>query len=166
TSAYLPLGGIMVSDEIRDVMNSVPAESKYMHAATYSGHPTCCAVGLRNVEIMEEERLDQKAAKMGARLHAGLGELNSLPIVGDVRGLGLLAAVGLVADREKREFFDPDLKVGERVYEELKKRGVYTRIRGDAIYFAPPLVITEEQVDKIINATRESIQTVAAQIGR
>src|SRR5207249_9807612 len=112
------------------VRRGVPAESKDMHAATYSGHPTCCAVGLRNVEIMERERLDERAARMGDRLHAGLRELYGLPIVGDVRGLGLLAAVELVADRDKREFFDPALNVGERVYQELKKRGVYTRIRG------------------------------------
>src|SRR5436305_6714244 len=65
TSAYLPLGGIMISDAIRDAINSAPADSKYMHAATYSGHPTCCAVGVRNLEIMENEKLDQRAAEMG-----------------------------------------------------------------------------------------------------
>ena len=166
TSAYLPLGGIMISDEIRQAMDSVPADSKYMHAATYSGHPTCCAVGLRNVQIMEEEKLAERAARMGARLLSGLQELNSLPIVGDVRGLGLLAAVELVADKEKREFFDPALKVGERVYDELKQRGVLTRFRGDAIFYAPPLVISEAQVDKLIAVTRDSIQTVAASLAR
>ena len=103
---------------------------------------------------------------MGARLLSGLQELNSLPIVGDVRGLGLLAAAELVADKEKREFFDPALKVGERVYEELKQRGVLTRFRGDAIFYAPPLVISEAQVDKLIAATRDSIQTVADSLAR
>jgi putrescine---pyruvate transaminase len=165
TSAYLPLGGIMLSDEIRDAINTVPAESKYMHAATYSGHPTCCAVGLRNVQIMEEEDLAERAARMGERLLSGLKQLNSLSIVGDVRGLGLLAAVELVADREKREFFDPDLKIGERVFQEMKRRGVYTRIRGDAIFFAPPLVITQDQVDRLVEATGDSIRAVAASLG-
>jgi putrescine---pyruvate transaminase len=164
TSAYLPLGGIMISDEIRETLDAVPAENKYMHAATYSGHPTCCAVGLRNLQIMEEEDLAGRAARAGNRLLAGLNELNGMSIVGDVRGLGLLAAVELVADKEKREFFDPDLKVGERVFQEMKTRGVYTRIRGDAIFFSPPLVITDEQIDTLVSVTRDSIQAVAASL--
>lgn len=166
TSAALPLGGIIVSDDIRDTINSVPSESKYMHAATYSGHPTCCAVGLRNLQILEEERLVERAARMGERLLSGLQQLWEIPIVGDVRGLGLMAAVELVADREKREFFDPALKVGDRVFAELKRRGVYTRVRGDAICFAPPLVITEDQVDRLVEATRDAIRAVAASLGR
>jgi adenosylmethionine-8-amino-7-oxononanoate aminotransferase len=166
TSAYLPLGGIMVSDEIRDTIASVPAENKYMHAATYSGHPTCCAVGLRNVEIMEQERLIDRAAKMGDRLHRNLETFWDIDIVGDIRGLGLIAAVELLADREKREAFDPALKVGEKVYQEMKSRGVYTRVRGDAVFFSPPLVITEQQVDRLTEVLRESIMAVRAGLGR
>jgi adenosylmethionine-8-amino-7-oxononanoate aminotransferase len=166
TSAALPLGGIVVSDEIRDAIDNVGPDSKYMHAATYSGHATCCAVGLRNIQILEEENLVERAAEMGARLLAGLQELSALPIVGDVRGLGLMAAVELVADREKPEFFDPSLKVGERVFEELKQRGVYTRIRGDAVLFAPPLVISEQQVDHLVEATGASLRAVTVALGR
>jgi adenosylmethionine-8-amino-7-oxononanoate aminotransferase len=166
TSAALPLGGIVVSDEIRDAINNVGPESKYMHAATYSGHATCCAVGLRNIQILEDENLVERAAELGSRLLSGLQQLSDLPIVGDVRGLGLMAAVELVADKEKPEFFDPALKVGERVFEELKKRGVYTRIRGDAIAFAPPLVISEQQLDRLVDATVDSLKVVSAALGR
>jgi adenosylmethionine-8-amino-7-oxononanoate aminotransferase len=137
-----------------------------MHAATYSGHATCCAVGVRNLQIIEEENLIENAARMGERLLRGLKPLESLPIVGEVRGLGLMAAVELMADPEKGEFFDPGLKVGERVFAELKDRGVYTRIRGDAIAFAPPLVVTEELVDRIVEATDQSIRAVASALGR
>lgn len=166
TSAYLPLGGIIVSDGIRQAIDSVPVESKYMHAATYSGHPTCCAVGLRNLQIIEDEGLIERAGRMGKRLLSGLLELNANPIVGEVRGFGLMAAVELAADKEKREFFDPGLKVGERVFAELKRRGVFTRVRGDAVLFAPPFVVTDGQVDTLIEATADSIQAVAAGLGR
>jgi adenosylmethionine-8-amino-7-oxononanoate aminotransferase len=165
TSAYLPLGGIMISDEIHNAINTAPLDSKYMHAATYSGHPTCCAVGLRNVEIMERENLVARAAKSGERLQKGIQSLADQPMVGDVRGLGLMGAIELVADVEKREFFDPARKVGERIFEELKKRGVYTRVRGDAILFAPPLVTTDEQIDRLISASRDAIQKVAIDLG-
>jgi adenosylmethionine-8-amino-7-oxononanoate aminotransferase len=166
TSAYLPLGGIVVSDDIRRTIDEVPIESKYMHAATYSGHPTCCAVGLRNLQIIEDESLIDSAERAGRRLLAGLQQLNNHPLVGEVRGFGLMAAVELVAEKEKREFFEPGLKVGERISTELKQRGVFTRVRGEAVLFAPPFVITADQIDTLIAATADSVQAVAASLGR
>jgi adenosylmethionine-8-amino-7-oxononanoate aminotransferase len=166
TSAALPLGGIIVSDEIRDTIDAAPPESKYMHAATYSGHATCCAVGLRNLQIIEDERLVERAARLGSRLLGGLRELTGHPLVGEVRGLGLMAGVELLKDRQTAEFFEPALKVGERVGAEMKRRGVFTRVRGDAICLAPPLVIQEAQVDRIVEVVSESLDAVSAQVGR
>jgi putrescine aminotransferase len=171
TSGYQPLGGIMVSQEIQDAINSVSLENRWMHAYTYSGHPTCCAVGLANIEIMERERLWERAAKMGTRLHQGLlGLQKELSAIGDVRGgKGLLAAVELVSDRGTKAGFPPDQKVGFRVRREMEKRGLVTRIRSypagggtvaEQIFFAPPLVVTEEQVDRILDAVRGAIQAV------
>ena len=74
TSGYLPLGGVIASKRVHDAIESAPADRKFMHAATYSGHPVCCAVGLRNVEIIEEEGLVERAAVIGKRLLAGLEE--------------------------------------------------------------------------------------------
>jgi adenosylmethionine-8-amino-7-oxononanoate aminotransferase len=166
TSAALPLGGIMISDDVRKTIDSVPAESKYMHAATYSGHATCCAVGIRNIQIIEDEGLVENAARMGDRLFSGLKQLESLSMVAEVRGIGLMGAVELAADKEKPEFFDPSLKVGERVFFELKQRGIYTRVRGDAILFAPPLVITPEQVDRVVESTGDALRAVSRDLGR
>ncbi len=162
TSGYLPLGGIMVTREIKDAMDSVPLDSRWMHAHTYSGHPTCCAVGLKNVEIMERERLWESAARMGARLYEGLGQtFGSHPHVGDVRGgRGLLAAIELVANRGTKAAFPADQKVGPRVQAEMLKRGVVTRIRSDSIFFAPTLVVTEAQVDRLIAVTRDAVKAV------
>ncbi|MBI3988954.1 MAG: aspartate aminotransferase family protein [candidate division NC10 bacterium] len=160
TSGYLPLGGIMVSDEIRDTILSVPYEDRWMHAYTYSGHPTCCAVALKNLEILEDEGLVGRAEQMGKKLLEGLQALYELPAVGDVRGLGLMAAVELVADREKKTPFDPVLRVGRRVRREAQERGLFTRFIRDVLALAPPLVVTEEQVDRIVEGLRGAIQAV------
>src|SRR4051812_45436338 len=98
TSGYLPLGGVIVSKRVHDALLAAPMDRRFMHAATYSGHPVCCAVGLRNVEIIESEGLVERAAVMGRRLIAGLEELRDLPVVGDVRGLGMMCGVELVTD--------------------------------------------------------------------
>src|SRR5205823_11339175 len=99
TSGYLPLGGVIVSKRVHDALLAAPMDRRFMHAATYSGHPVCCAVGLRNVEIIENEGLVERAAVMGKRLLAALEGLRDLPVVGEVRGLGLMAGIELVTDR-------------------------------------------------------------------
>lgn len=160
TSGYLPLGGIMISDDIREVMDNVPVEDRWMHAYTYSGHPTCCAVALKNLEIIENEGLVERAAEGGRRLLEGFQTLYALKAVGDVRGLGMMAAVELVSDRETREPFDAAEKVGDRVRGEMLKQGLFTRTRGEIITFAPPLVTTDEQIERIIEITGRAIETV------
>ena len=112
TSGYLPLGGIMVTSAIKEAMDSVKPDDRWMHAYTNSGHPTCCAVALKNIEIMEREELSENAATMGARLQAGLIEaFGDQPNTGDIRGgKGLLAAVEFVEDRTTRKNFANDLK--------------------------------------------------------
>ena len=160
TSGYLPLGGIMVSDDIRDVMRAVPLEDRWMHAYTYSGHPTCCAVALANIRIIEEENLVQRAAIGGRRLLDGLRGLGRMQAVGEARGLGMMTAVELVADRESRAPFEAAARVGERVRQEMFKRGLVTRVRGDVIMLAPPLVTTDRQIDRIVEITGEAIEAV------
>ncbi|MFQ5830617.1 MAG: aspartate aminotransferase family protein [Candidatus Methylomirabilia bacterium] len=162
TSGYLPLGGIMVSRDIKEAMDSVPPDQRWMHAYTYSGHPTCCAVGLKNVEIMERERLWENAARMGGRLYEGLKQtFGDHPHVGDIRGgKGLLAAIELVQDKATKASFPAEQKVGARVRQEMIKRGVVTRVRGDSVFFAPALVVAEAQVDRLISVTRDAVKAV------
>jgi putrescine aminotransferase len=162
TSGYLPLGGIMLSDRVQRAILDVPPENRWMHAYTYSGHPTCCAVGLVNLNLIIDERLPERAARMGRRLLDGLMTLADHPNVGDVRGLGMMAAVELVVDKKTRAPFDASAKIGENVMHEFRKRGIFTRARGDSILLAPPLVITEEQLDRLIRATKEAVETVTA----
>jgi adenosylmethionine-8-amino-7-oxononanoate aminotransferase len=160
TSGYLPLGGIMISQPIHEAMLSAPYADRWMHAYTYSGHPTCCAVALRNLEIFEKEGLVERAGKMGSRLLAGLRTLLDLKVVGEVRGLGLMCAVELVADRATKTGFDPAKQVIGRVKAEMERRGLFTRVVRDIILLAPPLVVTEAQVDRIVKIVRGSIAAV------
>jgi putrescine---pyruvate transaminase len=171
TSGYLPLGGIMVSRAIKEAIDGVKPEDRWMHAYTYSGHPTCCAVGLKNIEIMERERLWENAARMGDRLYAGLQQtFKDHPNAGDIRGgKGLLAAVELVEDKATKQNLAADKKVAPRVQAEMMKRGVITRVRpvagahpapGDTIYFAPPLVVTDREIDRVISVTRDAVKAV------
>jgi adenosylmethionine-8-amino-7-oxononanoate aminotransferase len=165
TSGYVPLGGIGISDRIREAIHSAPPDKRYMHAYTYSGHPTCCAVALRNLRIIEEEGLVERAAVLGDRLLTGLKTLDALDGVGDVRGKGMMAAVELVADKVTKQPYPADANVGARVYQEMLKRGLFTRVLGDMILLAPPLVSTEEQIEQIVAIIGESVQAVIAAVG-
>jgi putrescine aminotransferase len=158
TSGYIPMGGIGVSDKIKEAIDSTPPEKRWMHAYTYSGHPTCSAVALANLDVFEKEELVQRASEMGNRLQEGLHTLDEMEHVGDVRGLGMMAAVELVADKATKQSFEASEKVGLRVGKELVKRGLYTRMRGDTICLAPPLITTAEQIDTIVETVRASIR--------
>ncbi|HEY7475811.1 MAG TPA: aspartate aminotransferase family protein [Vicinamibacterales bacterium] len=160
TSGYVPLGGIGVSDTIRDVMNGVPPARRWMHAYTYSGHPTCCAVALRNLQIMQDERLVERAAALGAHLAARLNALATLSHVGHVRALGLIGAVEIVADTATKAQFPPEAQISQRLYEALLERGLYTRVLFDCICLAPPLVITEAEIDRTVAVITETIPAV------
>src|SRR6185312_542405 len=168
TSAYLPLGGIILSKQIHDALLNAPADLKFTHAATYSGHPTCCAVGIRNLQIIEEEDLCGRAAVVGAQLLDGLQSLRAHQPVGDVRGLGMMCGVELVADRATRA---PALGLGNKVAAEARQRGLFIRNRGgargdfpigDTLCIAPPLITTEAQVERIVAILDDSLRAAQA----
>jgi putrescine aminotransferase len=162
TSGYLPLGGLLLSKHVHEAIESAPPDRKYMHAATYSGHPVCCAVGLRNVRIIEEEGLVERAAVIGRRLLTGLEGLSDLPVVGDVRGLGMMCGVELVQDRATKA---PAIGLGPRIGREALARGLLVRPRagsadpavGDTICLAPPLMTPEADIDRMPEILREAI---------
>ena len=157
TSGYLPLGGIQVSDKIREVIMSAPSDQVWMHAYTYSGHPTCTAVGLRNVQLLQELDLANRAKVLGARLLDGLNALaEELPAIGNVRGQGLICAAELVADRDTKQ----PSGTGAAVRAAAIKRGLFTRAIGDIIAFAPPLVISESEVDQMVEILGQAIVEV------
>jgi len=167
TSGYLPLGGVAISKTLYDVLQDAPADEKFMHAATYSGHPVCCAVALANIDIIEKEGMVDRARDVGAKFITNLESLLTLPNVGEVRGRGLLAAVELVEDKGSKA---PAKGLGAKVVAEAGKRGLLVRLRaaadgppasGDVLCFSPPLSTPEPILDQIVSILGESIQAAA-----
>ncbi|MFP6766702.1 MAG: aspartate aminotransferase family protein [Planctomycetaceae bacterium] len=159
TSGYFPLGGIGVNDTIADVLDN--GEDVWMHAFTYSAHPVGCAVAMANLEIIENEDFPGQAAEKGQYLLDGLqAALGDHPHVGEIRGLGLMAAVEIVKDRETKEEFAADEKVGARLHQAAQQRGLFSRLRGDVYCLAPPVVITTAELDQVIEALAGAIHEV------
>ena len=171
TSGYLPLGGMMVSGAVKDALDSVSPGDRWMHAYTYSAHPTCCAVALKNLDIIENENLCARSEQMGSRLLQGLNDaFRDHPNVGDIRGgKGLLAGLEVVEDRPSKKNFAADRKIASRLQSEMIRRGLVTRTRasggahpaiGDCVCLAPPLVISEAEINRIVSVAAESLNAV------
>ena len=159
TSGYFPLGGIGVSDEIADTMDA--SGKPWMHAYTYSSHPVGCAVALAMLDIIDREDFPGQAAAKGRRLLVGLKDaLADHPHVGEIRGLGLMCAVELVKDRESREEFDPAENIGAKVGQAMVKNGMFTRMRGDVVCLAPPIMIPEPEIDRMVGIVADSVRAV------
>ncbi len=144
TSGYLPLSGIIIDDKIVDALMN--HDDDFNHGYTYSGHPVACAVGLKNIEIMEDENLLEGVKnEKAARLAAMLDKFKDHPIVGEVRSVGLLGAIELVADKKtRRRFADPG-RVGLICRDHFFREGYIMRAVFDTMVTAPPLIWKEEQ---------------------
>jgi adenosylmethionine-8-amino-7-oxononanoate aminotransferase len=137
----------------------------FAHGFTYSGHPTACAVGLRNLQVIEDERLVERAAERGAYLLKRLQDLRSHEMVGDVRGLGLLAGVELVRDQGTKELFDVSVGAARRVWLAALEQGVIVRpLTGDVLAMSPPFVISEEQIDRMVTVVDRAIKLVGKEL--
>jgi len=147
TSGYQPLGGVQISEPIYDAIQTAPDTDVWMHGFTYSGHATACAVALKNVEIIEREKLVDNGFEMGARLRLGLESLKEFAVVGEVRGIGLIYGVEIVSDREAKT---ADLALTARITKLCQDRGLRTRNVGSTLAFSPPLTINSDEVDEIV----------------
>ena len=163
TSGYLPLSGVVLRRGVHDVLKGV--KGMFAHGFTYSGHPTACAVALRNLRVIEEEGLVQRAAERGAYLQRRLQDLRRHEIVGDVRGLGLVAGVELVSDRSTKKSFDVSAGAARRVWIDALENGVIVRpLAGDVLAISPPFVISEKQIDRIVEVLDGAIGRLAEEL--
>lgn len=159
TSGYQPLGGNQISDAIYDAILSAPDNETWMHGYTYSGHATACAVALRNLALIESEGLVARSQQMGAYLLNGLKSLEAFNVVGEVRGLGLICGVELVTDKASKT---PNPALAAQVNNLCMERGLRTRNVGNTLAFSPPLIISEQEVDEIVNILGGVLDTVTA----
>jgi 4-aminobutyrate---pyruvate transaminase len=163
TSSYQPLAAVLVSDAVyQAVADQSDRLGTFGHGFTGSGHPVATAVGLENLAIIEERDLVGNAARVGAHMQARLREFADHPLVGEVRGLGLIAAVELVADKASKAKFDPPGKVGQYFFAKGHEHGLIIRAIQDSVAFCPPLIITEAQVDEMIARFARTLEDVQA----
>lgn len=161
TSGYMPLGATMCTDEIYDAFLAEPgAGMEFRHGNTYSGHAAATATAQANLEIIERENLPGNAATVGAHFLERLEGLRKHPIVGDVRGVGLLARVELVRDPDTREPFPSPGTVGGAVQQRTQELGVVFRNVGDVLTFSPPLILTTDDADAIVRAVDQALGEV------
>ena len=151
TSSYQPLAAVLFSDAIyQGVADQTERLGTFGHGFTTSGHPVATAVALENLAIIEERGLVENVSVVGPRLQAALRTFADHPLVGEVRGVGLIAAIELVADKKTKAKFDPVGKVALYLFERAQEHGLILRAIQDQIAFCPPLIVTPEQIDQIV----------------
>jgi len=149
TSGYLPLGGVLISDRVADVVISKGGE--FAHGYTYSGHPAACAVALANIRVLRDEGIVDRVRKdIGPYFNQRWASLAEHPLVGEARSIGLMAAIEIVADKNTRERFDKDLGAGTRCRDFCFSNGLVMRAVGDTMIVSPPLIMEHSHVDELI----------------
>ena len=148
-----------MSDEIAETISQ--SGKPWMHAYTYSGHTTTCAVALATLDIIEGEDLPGQAATKGeAMLQKYRDALENHPHVGNIRGKGMMHGIELVKDKSTKEWFEPDFALGAKLNVAMLSRGLYTRVRSEVICSAPPLTTDEATIDRMVDIVHDSIVEV------
>jgi 4-aminobutyrate---pyruvate transaminase len=151
SAGYLPIGAVMISEPIYAAL--VKQSEKigvFSHGFTYTGHPTTSAVALETLKIYEQDDIQSHVRSVAPRLQAGLRRFADHPLVGEVRGIGLIGAIELVADKSTKAPFDPVVGVGPFLVKRGHHHGLILRPLGDTIAFCPPLIITEAEIDLLL----------------
>jgi len=165
TSGYQPLGGVLVSDRVADVL--VEKGGEFYHGFTYSGHPVACAVARATLKVMQDERLvarvhDHVIPAFSSRLK----KLADHPLVGEVRSAGLIGGVELVPRKDSRQRFAKELKAGERCRDFCIEQGVVMRAVGDTMIVAPPFVTTDAQLDELVDKAWQALDLTQRALGK
>ena len=159
TSGYVPMGGLVVRDEIVQVLNE---GGDFNHGFTYSGHPVAAAVALENIRILREEKIIERVREETAPyLQKRLRELADHPLVGEVRGVGMLGAIELVQDKATRTRYPSDKAVGMVCRGHCFDNGLIMRAVGDTMIISPPLVISKSEIDELVEKARKCLDLTA-----
>jgi adenosylmethionine-8-amino-7-oxononanoate aminotransferase len=165
TSGYQPMGAVLISDRVLSRVSGPEAKGAvFSNGFTYSGHPVACAAALKNIEIMEREELCAHVREVGPYFQERLAELNEIPIVGDVRGEGLMACVECVISRESQDPLVLDKEIGGRIDAHCQRLGLIVRPLINMCVMSPPLVITKPQVDDLVAILRQGIELAMAEV--
>ncbi|MGD8976871.1 MAG: aspartate aminotransferase family protein [Gammaproteobacteria bacterium] len=164
SSGYLPIGGVMVADRVAEVL--IERGGEFNHGFTYSGHPTCCAVAIRNIEILRDEHVIEHVRDVAApHLARRWAELADHPLVGEARCKGLLGALELVRDKASGERFPEPGKTGTICRDICFGNGIIMRAVRDTMIISPPLVITTDQIDELVALAHKCLDQTAIALG-
>ncbi len=167
TSGYVPMGATFVADHLLEEIGGPDAEgSVFSNGFTYSGHPVAAAAALKNIEIMESENMMEHVRDVGPYFQNRLQELRELPIVGDVRGLGLMACVECVIDQDSMDPLKLDYEIGNRIDEHCQALGLIVRPAINMCVMSPPLPITRPQIDEMVGSLRKGIELASEDLKR
>jgi 4-aminobutyrate--pyruvate transaminase len=165
SAAMQPISAVLINERIHDAMlKQSDRFGNFAHGYTYAGHPVAAAVALEVQKIYAEMDIVGRAKRLGPLLQSALGRLKEHPLVGDVRGTGLILGMELMRDGEARIPFDPALKVGARVDDAAKRHGLILRVVGDRLVFAPPLIIEPAEIAEIGQRLERALDDVAREI--
>lgn len=165
SSGYLPLGASIISDAIYDVIAKPKTKSGLLtHGFTYSGHPVCCAVALKNIEIIERENICEQVRTTGCYFEQKLRELQHLPLVGDVRGSHFMMCIEYVGHKQRKEPFVPSVKIGSRIAHYCQAQGLIVRPVGHCNVLSPPLILNKKQIDDIVEILQSAIYATLADL--
>ena len=152
SSAYLPISAVLVPDWMYDALvEDSASHGPFSHGFTYSGHPVSAAVALRSIELMEEQDLFTRAAELSVPFQQRLRSFQGHPLVGEARGIGMIGALELVADKPTKRRFEPKQGVGLHCMNRCLEHGLIVRALGDTVCFCPPLIITSDQIDELFS---------------
>ena len=161
SSGYMPISAVIVSEEIFEPIKHASGDvGVFAHGYTYSGHPVSCAVALKTLEIYERTKLFSHVSEVSIYFQNRVAKLASYDYVGEARGVGLVAGIELVKDKETKENFEPYGKIGMLLADACQKNGLIVRAIGDVIAICPPLIITESQIDELFDILEASIEEV------
>ena len=161
SSGYIPISAVIVPDEVFEPIKKASNEvGVFGHGYTYSGHPVACAVALKTLEIYEELDLYRHVVEIAPHFQARVSKLESFNFVGEARGVGLIAGLEIVKNKETRENFEPYGKKGKQIAEICQKNGLIVRAIGDIIAICPPLIITKDQIDEMFDILEASLTEV------
>ena len=165
SSSYLPISALLINDRVYQPVADQSSEiGTFGHGYTASGHPVAAAVALENLAIIEEKRLVEHAAELAPYFQQQLGSLLDHPLVGEVRGVGLIAAVELVTDKRAKVAMQPAGAMGAKAFGLIQANGVISRAIGDCLAFCPPLIVERDHIDTIVAATRKGLDELKAQM--
>ncbi len=167
TSSYMPLSAVIFSDKIYQAVADNSAKiGAFAHGFTASGHPVATAVALENLDIIEEKGLVENAASLSPHFLARLREFADHPYVGEARGVGLIGALELVADKASKAGFAQAGAVGAKLSELCHEEGLIIRAIGDVIAFCPPLIITSAEIDDMFDRFARALKRLPGDFAR